>query len=183
MQLFVTDGSGHHEARVLEGALAIGIGPELIPIDASAISKAGQEIARLIPWQSADGRRGALLLARSCAVIVNGRAALPATVLRRGSEIRAGGMSCFFTDESPLRVVSFTPDKGANDAICTRCQGQIQAGDPVIYCPLCGVAYMAQPDKSPNCWDFGPCLVCGRDPQVAFVWEPDASDTTVRRPQ
>src|SRR5262245_64508544 len=114
LQLFVTGGSGNNEGRVLEGALAIAIGRELIPIDASAISKAGEEIARLIPWQSADGRRGALLVARSSAVIVNGRAALPATVLRRGSEIRAGEMSFFFTDESPLRVVSFNPGQGAH---------------------------------------------------------------------
>jgi hypothetical protein len=179
MQLFVPDGSGRYEAQVLDRPLAIDDGGTLVPIRRGAALDRSREIARLVPWRGQDGQRGAVLLARSRGVIVDGRSALPLNSLRRGSEIRAAGMSFFFTDETPLRIVAFTPETGVPEAICTRCQGSIQPGEPVICCPLCGVVYMAQPDKSPNCWEFGPCLVCGRDPHVEFVWHPGDSASVV----
>jgi hypothetical protein len=183
MQLFVPGRRGDFETRELDGPLAIAYGAEFIPVEADATCSAAHEIARLVPWHAADGRRGAILLARSSGAVINGCPALPVTVLRRGSEIRTGAMTCYFTDERPLRVVSLTVDQGMKEPTCTRCQGPIRAGDPVVFCPLCGVVYMAQPDKSPNCWDFGPCLVCSRDPHVAFVWEPDPRNPVAARLQ
>jgi hypothetical protein len=183
MQLFLTGRCGDFETRELDGPLAIASGAEFIAVEPGATSAGAHEIARLVPWHAADGRRGAILLARSSGVVINGRPALPVTVLRRGSEIRAGATTCYFTDERPLRVVSLTLDHGMKEPTCTRCQGPIHAGNPVVFCPLCGVVYMAQPDKSPNCWDFGPCLVCSRDPDVAFVWEPDPRNPVAARSQ
>ncbi len=179
MQLFVPVGSDRYKAEILDSPLAIDDGGALIPIRNGAALDRFREIARLVPWRGPDGQRGAVLLARSSGVVVDGRAALPLTSLRRGTEVRVAGMSFFFTDEAPLRIMAFTLETGVREAICTRCQGPIRSGDPVVYCPLCGVIYMAQPDKSPTCWAFGPCLVCGRDPQVEFVWHPGDSAPAV----
>ena len=105
---------------------------------------------------------------------MNGYAPLPLSVLRRGDEIRIGGTSLFFTDEDPLQVVPFDPSEvDPSVKTCTRCHRALQSGEPVVFCPVCGVPYMSQKDKDPNCWTFGPCIVCKRDPKVPFVWCPD----------
>jgi len=173
MQIFVPDGSLRYQARVLDGEVAIDVEGSLFPVMAGRSAHQTREIARLVPWREPDGRRGAVLLSRSGRVVVDGRSALPLTALRRGSEIRVGKASLFFSDEAPLQVVPFAPAVVVRPSECARCRGPIQPGDPVVHCPICSVVYMAQPDKSPNCWEFGPCLVCGRDPHREFSWHPD----------
>jgi hypothetical protein len=173
MQIFVLDDSLWYQACVLDGEVAIDVEGSTFPVMAGGSADQTREIARLVPWREPDGRRGAVLLSNSGRVVVDGRSALPLTVLWRGSEIRVGKASLFFSDEAPLEVVPFAPPEGARPAECTRCHGPIQPGDPVVHCPICAVVYMAQPDKSPNCWEFGPCLVCGRDPHLEFSWHPE----------
>ncbi len=134
--------------------------------------------ARLVPFSIGPGKRSAALLTRWRGLRVNGSPPLPMAILRRGDEIRLAGVSLFFTDEEPLRVVAFEPASGPDAAAaeCARCHGTIRPGDPIVRCPVCSLTFMAQPDKRPNCWTFGPCL-CGRDPAVEFVWRPPEVST------
>jgi hypothetical protein len=173
MQIFKLEGSGHYAAAVLSGELVVDDdGSTFLDTD-GANADPDREAARLVPWVGRDGRRGAVLLTRSSKVTVDGGRALPLTALVQGSEIRIGRTSLFFTDETPLEVVPFAPAMTGRQQECVRCHGPIAPGDPVVHCPCCGIVYMAQPDKSPNCWDFGPCLGCGRDPNLTFAWHPD----------
>jgi len=173
MQIFKLDGSCHYAACVLRGEVFIDDEGSMFPLADLKIAVAAREAARLVPWVDRDGRHGAVLLARSSRVTVDGAPALPLTALVRGSEIRVGRTSLFFSDEAPLEVVPFSPAALARQQECVRCHGPIAPGDPVVHCPCCGIVYMAQPDQSPNCWEFGPCLGCGRDPNLTFAWHPD----------
>jgi hypothetical protein len=160
--------------REIDRPLAIAARGLLFPVEASRAPGSGPGVAWLVPWQGEAFRRGVVLLARPGRLRVNGRPVLPLTALERGDEIRVDGVSLFFTDEAPVRVVPYDPGVGStrDSRECTRCHGPIQNGDPVVHCPVCLAVYMAQPDRSPNCWEFGPCLSCGRDPQLEFAWQP-----------
>jgi hypothetical protein len=145
-------------------------GFEARPITSAAEIAGG---ARVIPVIESDGRRFAALIVVGPDVRLNGDVPLPLTILQRGDEIRCGGVSVFYTNEAPLCVTPFERRDGeTKPPECTRCHRPVQVGDPVVRCPVCGVLYMAQADKQPNCWTFGPCLVCGRDPHAQFVWRP-----------
>ncbi len=208
MQLFVFDPRrADFEARPFDLPLAIDRSGGLFPaaggvegVDGEAFS---EEAARLVPFDSAPGRRSAALFTRWEGLRVNGASPLPMTVLCRGDEIRLSGVCLFFTDERPLRVEAFAAagsgaeegeaacrgrsgggsasptsketqslSKNCSGSECARCHGAIRTGDPVIRCPVCGILYMAQPVQHPNCWAFGPCISCGRDPSLEFVWRP-----------
>jgi hypothetical protein len=178
MQLFVPD-SGHPRGfttRTIDRILTIEPRGALVPVDAVEPGDSRREVARLVPWRGEALRRGVALLSRPGQVWLNGRPAPPLTVLRRGDEIRTGGVSLFFTDEAPLRVIAYEPaaEKRLEARECTRCRGPIRPGDLIVSCPACDAVYMAQADRTPNCWEFGPCLSCGRDPGLTFVWEPRA---------
>jgi len=179
MQIFVpdTEHTSGFATRDIDQILAIAPHGMLVPVDATEPNTSDPEVAWLIPWRSEALRRGVVLLARSGRLRVNGRPALPLTALRRGDEIRVDGVSLFFTDEAPLRVILYEPagGNGQETLECTRCHGPIRPGDRVVSCPACGAMYMAQADRTPNCWEFGPCLSCGRDPGLAFAWEPRAA--------
>jgi hypothetical protein len=165
------------EVRVIDRQLTIGSGRTLTPLDPSQGPRPTSGQAWLVPWSAQESPgRGVVLLTRASSVQINGRPALPLTVLHRGDEIRIDGTSLFFSDEMPLKLVSFSPGR-ENGSIpdpveCTRCHGPINLGDPVVYCPACSALYMAQPNHSPNCWEFGPCVCCGRDPKLEFSWQP-----------
>jgi hypothetical protein len=167
---------------VIDEILAIGPRGTLTPIDPGATHGTCADLAWLVPLRDeGPSRRGVALLASPDHVRVNGLQAQPLMVLRRGDEIRVDGVSLFYTDEGPLRVVPFhvhgeaeTSSASASPE-CTRCHGAIRAGDPVVYCPVCSAVYMAQADRSPNCWEFGPCLSCGRDPGAEFAWQPGSA--------
>jgi hypothetical protein len=177
MQLFVP-GSQEYQARPLDGAVSIGQHAEVLPLAESPGMDEERKVARLVPWHGPDGRTVAALLVRTGNVRVNGREPLPVTVLGRSDEIRVNGVSLFYTDEAPLRVVPFEPIEGQPNK-CARCNGPIPPGTPVVHCPVCGLVYMAQPDKEPNCWTYGPCRGCGRDPRAEFVWRPSLKASTV----
>jgi hypothetical protein len=179
MQLFVPD-AGHPRGfttRTIDQPLAIAPRGLVVPVDAAEPAAADSQVAWLVPWRGEALRRGVMLLTRPGRVRINGYPALSMTVLRRGDEIRVDGVSLFFTDEAPLRVTAYEPEasSGPEPLECTRCHGPIQPGDPIISCPACGAVYMAQANRTPNCWEFGPCLSCGRDPGLALVWEPRAA--------
>lgn len=176
MQVFIPS---HEQARgfltrEIDQTLALWPGGVLYPVDGVASPDAGPAFGWLVPWRGNGFRRGVALLARSGRLRVNGLPVLPVTALERGDEIRVDGMSLYFTDEAPLRVVPYDPASatGPVGGECTRCHGPIREGASVVHCPICGSIYMAQPDRAPNCWEFGPCLSCGRDPQLEFAWEP-----------
>jgi len=165
------------EVHMIDRELTIGPRGTLTPLDLSHAFEPTAVVAWLAPWRAHESPgRGVVLLSRPGAVRVNGRPALPLTVLERGDEIRIDGASLFFLNETPLSVVPFAPSQGNGSASaaaeCTRCRGPIRPGDPAVCCPACGSLYMAQADRSPNCWEFGPCLCCGRDPKLAFSWQP-----------
>jgi hypothetical protein len=145
--------------------------------DGSLATAADAQPADAVGWLVADRcpslPRRAVLLAPDGDVLLNGRPPLPMNVLRRGDEIRVAKASLYFTDEDPLRVVAFDPDAfPMASRKCSRCHRALTLGEPVVVCPCCGLLYMAQPDKSPNCWGFGPCIGCKREPAVDFVWQP-----------
>ena len=177
MQLFVPDAQAY-QARPLDGAVSIGQHGEVLPPAKSAGVNDDQELAWLVPWLSPEGRKVATLFVRTDGVRVNGREPLPVSVLGRSDEIRVNGVSLFYTDEAPLQIVPFEPVDG-QPTKCARCNGPIAPGTPVVHCPVCGLVYMAQPDKEPNCWTYGPCRGCGRDPRVEFVWRPSLKASTV----
>jgi hypothetical protein len=168
------------ELHVIDRELKIGPGGNVTQLERGQSQGQASGEAWLVPWRAQESLgRGVLLLARLRSVRVNGRPALPVTVLRRGDEIRIDRVSLFFSDETSLQVVPFSPghenEPGAALVECTRCHGPIRPGEPVVFCPACGSVYMAQADRAPNCWEFGSCLCCGRDPKVAFSWLPRAS--------
>ncbi len=165
------------DIRMVDRELTIGPGGTLTPLELSDDTQPVSGLAWLVPWRAQESAaRGVVLLSRPGVLRVNGRPVLPLTVLQRGDEIRIDGASLFFLNEAPLSVVPYSPTR-ANGLVsasgeCTRCRGSIQPGDPTVSCPSCGSLYMAQTDRSPNCWEFGPCLCCGRDPKLAFSWQP-----------
>jgi hypothetical protein len=172
MQVFAATPEAPGGFKVIAVVQVMAIGPRGTVGPAVAGEPA---VAWLLPWTGEGLRRGTVLIVRPGQARVNGGAALPVTVLRRGDEIEVGGARLYYTDEGPLRVVAFEPRAGGPATVeCTRCHGTIGAGDPVVSCPVCGALYMAQPGRGPNCWEFGPCLSCGRDPKRAHVWQPAA---------
>jgi hypothetical protein len=179
MQLFVPDPAQPRgfATRTIDQILAIEPSGTVVAAGGVGEDETSPPIAWLVPWHGESLRRGVLALARPGEVWINGRSALPLTALRRGDEIRIGGVSLFFTDEAPLGVTAYEPPGGDRPAAleCTRCHGPIRPGDPIVSCPACGAVYMAQADRTPNCWEFGPCLSCGRDPGLEFAWEPRAA--------
>jgi hypothetical protein len=169
MQVFFPAGNGCFEARELGDELVIDEGGA--PFGPGA-GDPDREAARIVRWRDGDGRPGgAALLADPSRVVLNGRRLWPLVVLRRGDEIRVGSAGLFFTDESPLRVVAYEPGAGPAET-CLRCHAPLRAGEPIVRCPGCGSPYMAQADRDPNCWTFGPCLACGREPRAEFSWRP-----------
>jgi len=65
MQIFVPDGSFQYQARVLDGELVIDDNGSIIPVTAGTSADQTRGVARLVPWLERNGRRGAVLLARS----------------------------------------------------------------------------------------------------------------------
>lgn len=179
MQLFVPGPQGY-QAWPLDGPAALTRGPKpVVPLEAAG----GEAVAWVLPHRDPGGLKRAALFTRDRGLLlVNGREPLPMAVLCRGDEIRLGRVSLFFTDEAPLRVVPFDPAPyaGRKEA-CTRCHRPLVAGEPVVFCPVCDLPYMAQRDKEPNCWSYGPCSGCQRDPRAEFVWRPDAGQVRPRR--
>jgi hypothetical protein len=177
MQIFFPTATGY-QAPLLVQPLAIDHHGTLAP----ACNLEGDESAAawLIPSSSQETILRAVLLAGNSKVGINSRIPLPLTVLTRGDEIQIGGISLFFTDEDPLRIVPYEPAPASGQAVsCSRCHRSLQPGEPVIFCPVCRLPYMAQADKNPNCWTFGPCLGCSRDPHVEFAWRPEGGKSVL----
>lgn len=188
MQIFVTTAKGLEAVPVAQ-PLALGGDGKLMPLsgedsveelraireDRGAVRRS-LNAAWLVPTNTA-GQQECVLFARE-GVFVNGARPLAVAVLRRGDVIGGDGWEVYFTDEAPLRVVGFVPGTGSAGK-CTRCHRPLEAGEPVVYCPTCGVPYMAQPDIEPNCWGFGPCIVCKRDPRPEFLWKPAVAEAVV----
>ena len=144
----------------------------------------GAAVAWIVPWRGSRGVKRAVLFACDDDLLVSGRRPLPMVQLQRGDEIRIRGASVFYTDEDPLQVMPFDPSQYEGQApACARCHRPLQNGEPVIVCPVCGLPYMVQPDKNPNCWTFGQCVGCGRDPKRQFVWQPEETKPRRRRRQ
>lgn len=169
MQLFLQGEQGL-ETIVLDGPLALTGEGSLVPAD-----EAEEPLAVLVPHRGSPKPRRTLLLSRHPGVLLNGLPALPAALLRRGDELRCNGCTWYFTEENPLAIVPFDPTSSpvGPKAACSRCHRPLQAGEPVIYCPVCELPYMAQTDKDPNCWGYAKCVGCGRDPHDGFAWQPD----------
>lgn len=171
MQMFHPDGAGRYAASELQTDLVFRAQAGWEPACAQDAAECDIWLARICILRDAGEPARAALLCRDEHTTIVGRLALPLLLLRRGDEIRvAGHESVFFTDEAPLRIAPL--DQGA-PAECARCHGRVAPGDLIVRCPCCGALYMAQPDQAPNCWEFGPCVVCGRDPRALFVWQPE----------
>ncbi len=170
MQLFVETANTFKAVRISK-PLLLTVEGSLRFIDTLAALDNGS--ALVLPDQGTGVKRAALFSAGDL-VRVNGKCAAPIVILERGDAIQVGrNRTMFFTDEDPLEILAFDPaTAGGVKAECSRCHGPVNPGDPVVLCPICGLPYMAQGDKDPNCWTFGPCLGCGRDPHVPYVWHP-----------
>jgi len=119
----------------------------------------------------------ALVWRRDLVVRINGRRhGLGLRVLRHRDEIRIGDGDPVFYSTETLPVV--IPFPGAGEPVfCTRCQLALEPGQPVVRCPgeRCGGGYYYHAQEGQrDCFNYGPCLVCGYEPtgQTTFQWTP-----------
>ena len=96
-------------------------------------------------------------------------------VLRHRDEIRIGDRPPVFFSEEELPVVVPFPELD-HDAFCTRCQMKLEPGTDVVKCPgqKCGGHFYHAQAGGRDCFNYGPCLICGYEPAAAptFQWTP-----------
>jgi hypothetical protein len=126
-----------------------------------------------------EGRSTWVLLCRpGIAARVNGEPVPGVRVLAHRDEISVpeSGVAYFSTDRA-ARIEPFRGgDPGAEPLNCPRCRQPIEAAQPSVRCPGCGVVHH-ETDESP-CWTYGPaCAVDFCDqrtaPQASVPWSPE----------
>ena len=172
MLIFVPASSVQYGAHVLNGDLSIDERGSLVPVVPGMSSDQTREVAPLVPWRDRDGRRGAVLIARSGRLMVDGRLALPLTVLRRGSEIRIGKASLFFSDETPLQVVPFTPVVGERLPECTGATVPSSPATLSFTARFVGSCIWPRRTSRRTAGNSDRACSAGTDPHLEFSWHP-----------
>lgn len=114
-----------------------------------------------------------VLFARQGArILVNGlRVDLGILVLSDRDEIRlASGQTVYFSTESLAAVV---PYPGDARGFCPRCKNEIEAEEPAVRCPGCGLWHHA--GERP-CWTYSEqCAACAQHtaPDAGYRWTPE----------
>lgn len=93
-------------------------------------------------------------------------------VLQDGDEIRispAGAL--FFASVSPARVEEFSG--GLEPISCARCSQPMEAGQPAVRCPQCGLVYHQLTNR--GCWVYGPNCCCSQKTALdaGYEWVPE----------
>ncbi len=79
----------------------------------------------------------------------------------------------FFSTESLATVVPFPG--AASPLTCPRCAREIALGADAVRCPACGTWYHEGEDGR-NCYTYGVCLSCDRDPSLGDGYRFDPID-------
>lgn len=95
-------------------------------------------------------------------------------VLSDRDEVRIHRNRLFFSTESLPQIEPFAAT-GGRAGKCPRCQDGLEAGQPSVRCPKCGVWSHQFEDR--NCWTYAPaCASCGHPTALdaGFSWTPEA---------
>ena len=111
------------------------------------------------------------LVAPPGAVCLNGEPlALGLRVLRDKDEVSAGAARMFYSSE---RLAVIEPFAGSEPVVCPRCKQPVNAGDPSVRCPGCGV--VCHESEEFPCFTYTPsCPLCSRSSALnEFTWTPE----------